>query len=321
MAYLQHGLPRLQRLAQNQGEKNTTNRRYNASQIHDPNVWVDFNLHTIRQRFGTTLDNARIDAELLHSRSPVRGMNSETVLRARVDAYLSNRVTRALRVGFHFNKNTPPHRRLMLTPVLYDAGNMAHMIEQFIPDIAYYRADDTSGRATNCVPGDIKPSYKWDPGMEGNARKNTEFKQALSQVNFYANQHHTRYTFILTNLALVAIRLKDPDGNLELSKQIPWTASGTTKNPVLTVPLAMWYLGMLASNDDGPGDWQLPPSLPPPPVPGIPSRFLDPGRSGERDLRQNSGKGSGQGSGSGKGSSQGYGKGSGSGPGHGSGQR
>lgn len=78
-----------------------------------------------------------------------------------------------------------------------------------------------------------------------------EFKQVLSQVNFYMKQHHARYSFILTDRELVAIRRLDRNGNLELSASIPCTTKGTASQPRLTVLLGLWYLGMLAANDQG----------------------------------------------------------------------
>lgn len=103
----------------------------------------------------------------------------------------------------------------------------------------------------NRLPGDAKPSYKWSMGLRNHpaASKETEFKQVLSQVNFYMKQHHARYRFVLTDLELVAVRRLDMNGNLQLSDYIPWTASGTALQPRLIVLLGLWYLGMLASRD------------------------------------------------------------------------
>ncbi|CAI7641476.1 unnamed protein product [Penicillium manginii] len=280
MAYLQHGMPPLTLLRQGQNENNTTclSRKYHAGQIGDVTHWEGFNLGTIEQRFGTILYNATITDEPLNPQSPRRYMNSETVLRTRVDTYLSNRLTRALRCGFQYNNNAPPnlHRRLPLTTVLYDAGNMAQMIEQFIPDIAYYDANhQPAGKAKNRVPGDIKPSYKWAyPRMDGHPTKNHEFRQALSQINWYMTQHESRYSFILTDEALVAVRRLDFKGNLELSEPIPWATSG-----------------MLAAHDQGPLDWKLP-RPPPPPVPAIPQHYR--AHSQDQGHQRDSGRGSGQ---------------------------
>lgn len=62
--------------------------------------------------------------------------------------------------------------------------------------------------------------------------------------------HETRYSFILTNSELVAIRRLEEHGNLQISDGILWTAHGTETRQVMTVILALWYLGMLALIDE-----------------------------------------------------------------------
>lgn len=62
-------------------------------------------------------------------------------------------------------------------------------------------------------------------------------------------QHHARYSFILTDSELVAVRRLDRNGNLELSNSVPWTATGTVERPSMTVLLGLWYLSMLAAHE------------------------------------------------------------------------
>lgn len=133
---------------------------------------------------------------------------------------------------------------------------MASTPENFIPDLAFFDPNLDAKTRANRAPGDIKPSYKWslDQRNSPNPSIRMEFKQALSQVNFYMKQHHARYGFIITDRELVAIRRLDMNGNLDLSASIPWTSKGTAQNPQLTVSLGLWYLGMLAANDQ---EWSL----------------------------------------------------------------
>lgn len=142
------------------------------------------------------------------------------------------------------------------TIVTYDTGAMARTIDGFTPDVAYFDPNLPSSTRPNRLPADIKPSYKWSLAMANSPipRDQREFKQVLSQVNFYMIQHHARDGFVLTNRELVAIRCLDRNGNLELSASIPLTASGSPTHLRLTVLLAMWYLGMLASENNG---WYL----------------------------------------------------------------
>lgn len=85
----------------------------------------------------------------------------------------------------------------------------------------------------------------------------TEYRQALSQVNWYMKQHHSRYGFLLTDQELVVLRRLDSHGNLELAPPIPFTAGGTVAQPRMTVLLALWYLGMLAAQDQGVDRWDM----------------------------------------------------------------
>jgi hypothetical protein len=85
-------------------------------------------------------------------------------------------------------------------------------------------------------------------------------------------QNQARYGFVLTDRELVVIRRSTGQdgrpilGNLELSKPIRWNSGMpaydiTSRNPQarkvrLTVPLALWYLGMMASDDEDWGLWR-----------------------------------------------------------------
>lgn len=55
----------------------------------------------------------------------------------------------------------------------------------------------------NCLPGDTKTSKKWSYDMDNHE----EWKKPVSQVAFYQTLFRSRYGFILTDNALVAIRL------------------------------------------------------------------------------------------------------------------
>ncbi|KAA8641684.1 uncharacterized protein ATNIH1004_011820 [Aspergillus tanneri] len=253
MEYLQHGFQPIPIIDQEQSKQNTRNDRYRASDIANVGHWSTFSLSTIQQRFGATLQAALIPNEPVPP-SPSRAINSEAAVRSRLDAYLTNRIIRSLRCGFTYMRST--QQLSGLTVLNYDVGTMAQIIDCYIPDIAYFDPSLSADIRPNRVPGDIKPSYKWSLEMKtsDNPRTRTEFKQALSQVNFYMKQHHTRFSFILTDREFVAIRRLDRNGNLELSASIPLTVHGTTSEPKLTAVLGLWYLGMLAADDQS---WYL----------------------------------------------------------------
>ncbi|KAE8151286.1 hypothetical protein BDV25DRAFT_128890 [Aspergillus avenaceus] len=238
MTYLQHGPPALPIIEQGQSPQNTRNDRYGAGDINN---------------YGAVLAAARIADEPFQP-SPPRPINSETAVRSRIDSYLTDRIIRALRCGFSHMQSTQQLGNF--TIVHYDVGTMAATIENHTPDFAFFDNNLEPKIRPNRGPGDAKPSYKWSLDMRNNHNPSIrlEFKQVLSQVNFYMMQHHARYGFIITDRELVAVRRLDRNGNLELSASISWTMKGTASQPRLTVLLAIWYLGMLTANNQG---WYL----------------------------------------------------------------
>ncbi|PWY68868.1 hypothetical protein BO83DRAFT_390659 [Aspergillus eucalypticola CBS 122712] len=246
--YLQHNPPPLPIINQGQSPQNTRSDSYRADDINNVGHWAGFNLTSKQQQFGPLLAAAGIPDEPFQP-SPPRPINSEAAVRSRIDAYLTNRIIRALRCGFSHLQTT--QQLANLTVVKYDVGQMAATPSGFIPDFAFFDPDLDPRTRPNRVPGDAKPSYKWSFALKNHLKPSSrdEFKQALSQVNYYMKLHHARYGFIITDRELVAIRRLDEDGNLELSTPIPWTAKGTASEPRLTVLLGVWYLGMLAANN------------------------------------------------------------------------
>ena len=256
MTYLQQGFQPLPIIDQGQSPQNTRHDRYKADDIGNVGHWANFNLASIQQQFGAVLAAAQI-ADKPVPPSPPRPINSERAVRSRIDSYLTNRVIRSLRHGFARMNATG--QLAGLTVLNYDVGSMAstpESDEDSIPDLAFFDPNLPLKTRPNRAPGVIKPSYKWSLNQRNSPDPSlrTEFKQVLSRVNFYMKQHRARYGFILTDCELVAIRRLDGNGNLDLSASIPWTSSGTAQNPQLAVALGLWYLGMLAANDQ---EWFL----------------------------------------------------------------
>ncbi|OJD18202.1 hypothetical protein AJ78_01760 [Emergomyces pasteurianus Ep9510] len=196
-------------------------------------------LLSTRQRYGNLLTTTLLPADPFPA-SPPQTINAENTLKG------------------WFQQLHATHRLAGLTSVGLDVGEAAVTPGGFKPDTAYYALALAYGTGPNRAPGDIKPSWKWNTALRtGYPNQRAEFKQALSQVNYYMNQHKTRYGFLITNLELVAIRRLDNNGSLELSTPIPWEAQGTATQPRLTVLLALWYIGMLAAQDEGAEQWHM----------------------------------------------------------------
>ena len=254
MTYLQHSPQAIPVIYNGQSTKNTTNQAYNWENIGTTQHWADFSIQGVQQRFGQLLQAALIPDDAFPG-SPPQPIVSEDLVRYRIAEYISPRVRRALRSGFHFLSQTGGMGDDQ-SIIGIDAGGAASHIGNFAPDLAFFNMTEEATQRPNRAPGDIKPSFKWSSGLANSPRQShfQEYMQALSQVNYYMIQHQARYGYLLTNQELVAIRRIDADGNLELATPIPWTATGTADAPQMTVLLGLWYLGMLASDNT---NWQL----------------------------------------------------------------
>ncbi|KAJ5205764.1 hypothetical protein N7491_003611 [Penicillium cf. griseofulvum] len=85
--------------------------------------------------------------------------------------------------------------------------------------------------------------------MKYSRLQTVEFHKTLAQANWYMKQHNTQFSFILTAREHVPIRRLNDNEDLRLANPIFWTQSGTSQEPVLTVALGLWCLGMMAAND------------------------------------------------------------------------
>ncbi|KAA8643770.1 hypothetical protein EYZ11_008214 [Aspergillus tanneri] len=229
--------------------KNTSNPRYGADDITDITPWLEFNYGIILQRYGAILNAKQIRPDPFMS--PPAAIRDEPLFHLRFTELVLPRVRRALRAGFEQLAPELPARRL--SAITFDGGSVAEFIDQFKPDTAYVVVDGSYATSTNRGPGDLKVSWKWNTSMrfsEALADQN-EYKQVLSQVNFYMDQHKARYGFILSNVEFVAVKRLDTNGRLAVATPIPWTGGGIGQPSVL---LGLWYLGMLVAEDD---NWSL----------------------------------------------------------------
>ncbi|KAJ5105670.1 hypothetical protein NUU61_003017 [Penicillium alfredii] len=137
--------------------------------------------------------------------------------------------------------------------VNFGSGNLAHTTQAYTPDLAFFdHPSQPAATRSDRIPGCLKPSSKWWSDMPKSHRlfDRVQFKQILSEVNRYMAQSNTRIGFILTDKELVPIRKLAEKGHVEIADSIPWDACGQGEDrPQLTVLLALWYLGMLASDD------------------------------------------------------------------------
>lgn len=252
LTYLQHALPAIPVNPPPNPGRNTTNTAYEASDIHNIGVWHGFNLNALLQSYQNLLVQARLPPDPMPT-SPPRAITAENALRSKISEYVFPRVRRALRTGF--DRLMAINQLNDLTPVSFDVGECAEVIDAFKPDTAYFAVALPAGTGPNRAPGDVKPSWKWSTALATHPLLGirNEYRQALSQVNWYMKQHNSRHGFLLTNRELVVFRRVDDSGNLELVPPIPFTSGGTAEQPQMTVLLALWYLGMIGAQ----GGWHM----------------------------------------------------------------
>ncbi|EGE79241.2 hypothetical protein BDDG_02179 [Blastomyces dermatitidis ATCC 18188] len=183
--------------------------------------------------------------------SPPQSIKTELMFAVCFTTYIQSQLRRALRASFQHLASQLAN--LHLTPITIDIGDPAQIIDNFQPDIAFFQADSTLNSSPNRCPGDLKVSWKWASHWATalSAEDRREYKQVLSQVNFYMKQHNARYGFVLTDTELVPIKRLDGNGNLLVAQPILWEARGQGR---LTILLGLWFLGMLGVADD---DWRL----------------------------------------------------------------
>lgn len=128
--------------------------------------------------------------------SPPAAIRDESHFHLRFAELVLPRVRRALRAGFE--ELAPQLPALQLSAITFDGGSAAALVDQFKPDSAYGVVGGTYSTSTNRGPEDLKVSWKWNSTMRFSqvAYDLKEYKQVLSQVNFYMDQHGTRYGYI-----------------------------------------------------------------------------------------------------------------------------
>src|SRR5271155_1504793 len=233
---------------------NTQNTAYSWRDIRNVTVWRGFNLNAVL-RYQVLLNTTFLPPDPMPL-SPRKPVNAENAVKNRACELVHPRIRRSLRAGFA--TLTGNNRMRNLTEVSFDAGEAARLVDNFIPDLAFF-VDNQFGIGANRVPGDIKPSWKWSTAMRtGTIEQRREYRQVLGQVYWYMRQNNSRYAFILTDVELVAIkRLAVGSGNLEVSAPIPWQAGGTANQPRPTGLLGLLFLGILGGPGPGPHRWRM----------------------------------------------------------------
>lgn len=235
------------------GSNTRSNHRYEARDLQGFEPWPEFNVQTIVTQYNDQMGRFIVNDPFPDT--PPLYIGKEYSISHRLWEYLGPRVRRPLRTGF--NPLPPGH-----TPIFWNLGDVSPPmdLERSCPDLTFYAEEQsTIGDVRlpplhNRLPGDIKPSTKWHSSM-GEGDGDTEYRQAISQLNYYMPIQTARYGYILTDRELVAFERIPTEhyrvARLRRSTPIPWIPTELhDAEHTPTVLMALWYLGMLAARRD-----------------------------------------------------------------------
>ncbi|ATY64073.1 hypothetical protein A9K55_003768 [Cordyceps militaris] len=241
-----------------QSDSTTSHELFEIAQVRTTYPWHQFNLQTIINQFGALLNNVRI-ANDAHPSTPPPRFAAEDCLREIISIYADRPVRRALARAFEHIAANPSSQWAGRTETTLGAGSSARLVGTFVPDRAMY--DPNIEVSVNRLPGEIKPSWKLQSAwLAPNSRYRRAFLKRLAQLTFYmlqqgyrAQHSGARYGYVLTDKEIIAFRKEDAQHTISVAEPVQWAGPSDGK-PRMTVVLALWYLGMLASHDT---DWNL----------------------------------------------------------------
>ncbi|KAA8912587.1 hypothetical protein FN846DRAFT_903465 [Sphaerosporella brunnea] len=105
--------------------------------------------------------------------------------------------------------------------------------------------------------GDVKVSWKWRSEWRDAPRSSTqnlEYRQVLSQLNYYMNRDNCRWGYVVTDREFVALQRGPEFGALKVAEAVRLEGGDRDWG----VALAAWHLHMMAALDGG--EWSLPKS-------------------------------------------------------------
>ena len=111
------------------------------------------------------------------------------------------------------------------------------------------------------IVGLVRSYNQWNTGMRSDGPSaQIEYLRVLALLHRFMREHNCRYGFIMTEIELVCVRagleVVPHFGFVELSAPVQLNSYGPGK---MTAGLALWYLHMLAKNQNLPGQcgWKI----------------------------------------------------------------
>ncbi|KAJ5712866.1 uncharacterized protein N7483_010047 [Penicillium malachiteum] len=232
---------------------NTLNPYFGAEDITEIVDWPEFNYNTIIHRYGGILNSKKIDCVDFSAPWMHTEVWHKSQLDTRLDELVRPHIIRTLRAAFE--ELEPQTQQLNLNPVTFGHGTTAITIGLFWPDTSFTTVAEGYAQGKNRAPGVLGISPKWSSEWRhskfSNDQHHFQYNQTLAELNFYMDGHGARCGYVLTDAELVVVKRLDTNGRLAVSAPIPWKTGG---NGQLSVRLGLWYLGMLAAEEE---NWAL----------------------------------------------------------------
>jgi hypothetical protein len=143
--------------------------------------------------------------------------------------------------------------------VRIDIGQKVFTCDRYTPDRAAFvkdeeeDSDDEKPFARGVGEVKLYRKFKAEYRYSRDPYEVSEYRQVLSQLQYYMNERNSRYGFVITERELLAIRRTPKFGWLEVSHPIPLLPSeaSSAASPRLTPICALWYLHALIAEDNG----------------------------------------------------------------------
>lgn len=243
--------------------------------IRNLRSWEDFNITTIKA-IPSVLPLLEVPVPASYLPQPGRQNlqpENEAALQDVCTNYYANKVNAALKVA-----QGSTHMVMRAIKPVAGARQQPEFVSSYPSDYEKTIFGDSRGR----VVGLVKCYDQWNTGMRGESPpKQVLYLQGLAHLHRVMREHGCRYGFIMTEIELLCVRCGGPSdaatvdpttvnaqtgvpiyGYLETSAPIRLSISGAhpeTGDILLTAPLALWYLHMLAKENpfEGMGTWRM----------------------------------------------------------------
>ncbi|KAJ9669375.1 hypothetical protein H2201_000727 [Coniosporium apollinis] len=248
-------------------------------------LWTDFNLSTLNKMYDDILRRKCKRGDLPTVDEIFRTVWNEAGVETAIYDWTSKVVCEALKEA---HEQLHQSDRIYMARACFGEDVRSTSHQPYKPDWAGIQGNRRrcgAERLQNLLPGDTKISSKWNveeikPGPVKRSFKLPEWMKPIKQIFTYCCELKTRYGYLITDEALVVVRVGPAPGadrNREEAKQthadglleyriITWDRTGqdqagsspSDQGGRLSVNLALWWLHLLAAKENK-LQWEYPP--------------------------------------------------------------